>query len=106
MEDKVVVIYFLPLYLDCPHQSEHYMSVLKEVYYDLPNNSFEVVLVANRQRHYGLKHEYLVRQETLKSFLKIYFLACHGLLYHIQMQKPGKLCKETLVVVGIKNTLH
>ncbi|KAL1802635.1 hypothetical protein ACET3Z_031282 [Daucus carota] len=31
------------------------MSVLKEVYYDLPNNSFEVVLVANRQRHYGLK---------------------------------------------------
>lgn len=29
--------------------------MLKEVYYDLPNNSFEVVLVANRQRHYGLK---------------------------------------------------
>ncbi|KAK1395716.1 hypothetical protein POM88_005579 [Heracleum sosnowskyi] len=57
LEGKVIVIYFLPLYVNAPqHSTTYYTSLLKEVYYDLlPKNNFEVVLVANHYRHSGRK---------------------------------------------------
>ncbi|XP_074365766.1 putative nucleoredoxin 1 isoform X1 [Apium graveolens] len=54
LEGKVIVLYFMPLYVDYPQHSEDFTSFLKDVYYDLlPNNNFEVVLVANQYRHAG-----------------------------------------------------
>lgn len=47
LENKVIGIYFLPLYVECPQYSKFYTSLLKDLYDDLqPFHNFEVVLVA------------------------------------------------------------
>ncbi|KAK1395711.1 hypothetical protein POM88_005574 [Heracleum sosnowskyi] len=73
LEGKVIVIYFLPLYVDYPQHSEDVTSLLKDVYYDLlPKNNFEVVLVANHYRHAGYKREIFGRLSHVRDPQKLF----------------------------------
>ncbi|XP_074365761.1 putative nucleoredoxin 1 isoform X2 [Apium graveolens] len=73
LEGKVIVIYFLPLYVDCPEQSEYYTSFLEDIYYDLlPYNNFEVVLVANHYRHVGYKRHIIGQPSHVRDPQKLF----------------------------------